>query len=229
MGDYRNPILKPNAAEIVKRHGEMSVKGSFPTPTTQCWPEPVPYILASVGVQMLQQKDEIVFLYSNDHQVRRVRMNSVHRAQVTPSWYGDSVGHYEADTLVIDTVGVRIGPFPMVDWYGTPYSQSLHVVERYRLLDYEAAKEGLERDTRENLRLLGADAGSAPTPGYRGKHLQLSITVEDEGVFTMPWTATMTYRPGAEAWREIVCAENQYELTIAGRDGAVPMANSPDF
>jgi hypothetical protein len=71
-------------------------------------------------------------------------MNVPHRAPVTPSWYGDSVGHYEGDTLVFDTVGVKIGPFAMVDFYGTPYTQALHVVERYRLLDYEAAKEGLE-------------------------------------------------------------------------------------
>ena len=43
-------------------------------------------------------------------------------------------------------------PFAMVDFYGTPYTQALHVVERYRLLDYEGAKEGLERDLRKNLR-----------------------------------------------------------------------------
>jgi hypothetical protein len=63
---------------------------------------------------------------------------------VAPSWYGDSVSHYEGYTPVIDTVGVKIGPFAMVDFYGTPYTQALHVVERYRLLDYEAAKEGLK-------------------------------------------------------------------------------------
>jgi hypothetical protein len=61
-------------------------------------------------------------------------MNVPHRAPVAPSWYGDSVGHYEGDTLVIDTVGVKIGPFAMVDFYGAPYTQALHVVERYRLL-----------------------------------------------------------------------------------------------
>src|SRR5271170_3950957 len=45
-------------------------------------------------------------VYNYDHQVRRVRMNQPHAAQVLPSWYGDSVGHYEGDTLVIDTVGI---------------------------------------------------------------------------------------------------------------------------
>jgi hypothetical protein len=121
VGDYTNPILKPEAAEVVKMHGEMELRGVVsPTPTIQCWPEPVPYIFNGVAMQTLQQPDKITFLYPNDHQVRYVRMNETHPAQVTPSWYGDSVGHYEGDTLVIDTVGVKIGPFAMVDFYGTP-------------------------------------------------------------------------------------------------------------
>jgi hypothetical protein len=231
VGDITNPILKPHAAEIVKKHGELELSGAgSPSPTIQCWPEPVPYIFNGVAMLMLQQPDRITFLYPNDHQVRHVRMNVPHPAQVTPSWYGDSVGHYEGDTLVIDTVGVKVGPFAMVDFYGTPYSNALHVVERYRLLDYEAAKEGLERDAHENLRpARGADAGSAPRADYRGKHLQLVFRVEDDGVFTMPWTATITYRRGFEAWREIVCAENTRELAIAGRGNAVPTADKPDF
>jgi hypothetical protein len=157
-------------------------------------------------------------------------MNMAHPAQIIASWYGDSVGHYERDTLVIDTVGIKIGPFAMVDFYGTPYTEALHVVERYRLLSYEAAKEGLDRDAKENLRpARGADAGPEPDYSYRGKHLQLHFTVEDEGVFAMPWSATITYRRGREAWREVVCAENMRELAIAGRELAVPTARSPDF
>ena len=73
-------------------------------------------------MQMLQQPDKITILYHHDHEVRHVRMNQPHPAQVTPSWYGDSVGHYEGDTLVIDTVGIKIGPFAMVDMYGTPHT-----------------------------------------------------------------------------------------------------------
>jgi hypothetical protein len=231
VGDYSNPILKPQAAEVVKKHGEMELSGAgSPTPTIQCWPEPVPYIFNGVAMEMLQQPDKIIFLYPNDHQARYVRMNQPHAAPMTPSWYGDSVGRYEGDTLVIDTVGVKIGPFAMVDFYGTPYTQALHVVERYRLIDYEAAKEGLDRDARENMRpARGADAGSAPDYGYRDKHLQLRFTVEDAGVFTMPWSATITYRRGKEEWREVVCPENKQELTIAGRGAAVPTANRPDF
>jgi hypothetical protein len=138
-------------------------------------------------------------------------MNQPHRAPVTPSWYGDSVGHYEGDMLVIDTVGIKIGPFAMVDMYGTPHTQALHVVERYRLLDYEAAKEGLERDAKENIRLLGLATAFSFDPNYWGKHLQLQFTVEDDGVFTMPWSATITYGRPLGEWTEYVCAENPHE------------------
>jgi hypothetical protein len=146
VGDYTNPILKPQAADVVKRHGEISISGlPYPTPSNQCWPGGVPFVLWNIGMQMLQQPEMITILYSNDHEVRHVRMNQPHPAHGVPSWYGDSVGHYEGDTLVVDTVGVKSGPFAMVDMYGTPYTQALHVIERYRLLDYEAAKEGLEQ------------------------------------------------------------------------------------
>jgi hypothetical protein len=233
VGDYTNPILKPQAAEAVKKHGEIEVSGGVaPTPSNQCWPEPLPYIFWNMGMQMLQQPDKITILYDEDHEVRHVRMNEPHPAQVTPSWYGNSVGHYEGDTLVIDTVGVKTGrPFAVVDWFGTPYTEALHVVERYRLLDYEAAKEGLERDAKENFR-----AGMGPwriDPNYRGKHLQLQFTVEDEGVFTTPWSATITYGPGFNGrgpgeWPEKVCAEN-LRATWVTKDSAVPRADKPDF
>jgi hypothetical protein len=84
-------------------------------------------------MHLLQQPDKITIVYDYDHQVRHVRMNERHPAPVIPSWYGDSIGHYEGDTLVIDTVGVKTDrPYAMVDIYGTPYSAALHVVERYR-------------------------------------------------------------------------------------------------
>jgi hypothetical protein len=123
VGDYNNPILQPWAAEVVKKFGEMSLAGiTFPNPRNQCWPGGVPYVFSNLGMQMVQQPDTITILYSDDHEVRRVRMNKPHPARVMPSWYGDSVGRYEGDTLVIDTVGIKIGPYAMIDWYGTPYS-----------------------------------------------------------------------------------------------------------
>ena len=124
----------------------------------------MPFVFTGGAIDIIQQPDKITILYNYDHQVRHVRMNQSHPAHVTPSWYGDSVGHYEGDTLVIDTVGFKVGPFAVVDWYGTPHTQALHVVERYRLIDYEAAKDGWERDAKENFR-------GAPRPNYKGKYL----------------------------------------------------------
>src|SRR5437764_2348653 len=93
VGDYSNPILKPEAAQTVKKFGELSLAGvTYPNPSNQCWPEPVPFIYKSFGLQILQQGDHITMLYDADHQVRRIRMNQSHPAKLTPSWYGDSVG-----------------------------------------------------------------------------------------------------------------------------------------
>lgn len=226
VGDYNNPILKPQAAEQVKRMGEISRSGIiFPDPFNQCWPQPMPYILWQLRIQLLQEEDQITILSMFDHQVRRVRMNASHPAQVTPTWHGDSVGHYEDDTLVVDTVGVKVGPLSMVDLLGTPYSEALHVVERYRLIDYEVAKQAAERAERENGRIGvgGVD------PDYKGKGLQVEFTVEDEGVFTQPWSASVTYRRAVSGrWEEYICAEDRHNY-ITGRDTPVPTADNPDF
>jgi hypothetical protein len=232
VGDYTNPILKPEAAQVVKKFGELSLAHvGYPTPRNQCWPGGVPFVLPTNGMQMFQQRDNITILYAVNHQVRHVRMNQPHPAVVTPSWYGDSVGHYQGDALIIDTVGIKVGPFAMVDWYGTPHSPALHVVERYRLLDYEAAKDGLDRDAKENSTGRTPETGIEPfgmDPNYRGKYLQLQFTVDDEGVFTMPWSATVTYGRPLGEWLENVCAENPRKYGTE-KDVAVPTANKPDF
>jgi hypothetical protein len=231
VGDYTNPVLKPEAAQIVKQHGDLSIAGvTYPTPSNQCWPGGVPYMFWNIEMQMFQRAREVTLLYLVDHQVRHVHMNQSHPAKVTPSLLGDSVGHYEGDTLVVDTVGIKAGPFAMVDMYGTPHSQALHVVERYRSIDYEATKAAAERDEKDNLRLPDErnDVAVAVDHNYTGKGLQLQFTVEDDGVFTMPWSATITYRRAANEWRENVCAENMHEYYY-NKEADVPTADRPDF
>jgi len=228
VGDYTNPILKPAAAEVVKKHGEIEASGvPLPTPRNHCWPEGIPFVFSNFGMQILQQPDRIVILYDHDHHFRYVRLNQPHSAQVTPSWFGDSVGHYEGDTLVIDTVGIKSGPFSMVDWYGTPYTQALHVVERYRLIDDQAAKAAEERGEKVVARVQGG-GGLVPDPAYRDRALQLQFTVDDEGVFTMPWSATITRRRSSSEWPEFVCVENPHGY-FPGKHAAVPVADKPDF
>ena len=63
VGDYTNPILKPEAAEIVRKHGEISLTGAdYPTPRNQCWPRGVPGIFPDTEIQMLQQPGKITIL-----------------------------------------------------------------------------------------------------------------------------------------------------------------------
>src|SRR5258708_37338340 len=62
------------------------------------------------AMQILQRPDKITILYGSDHESRHVGMDRPHPAQVTPFWYGDSVGPFEGDTLGIDTVGGKTDP-----------------------------------------------------------------------------------------------------------------------
>ena len=228
VGDYSNPILNPRAAEVVKQRGDLQLNGlTYPTPSNQCWPGGVPFMFWNIGVELLQQPDQITILYSYNDEVRHIRLNQSHPAEVRPSWYGDFVGHYEGDTLVIDTVGVKIGPFAMVDMYGTPHTPALHVVERYRLIDDPAATAAQERAAKQNFSLRVTDWGWLPDPDDRGKGLQLQFTVEDEGAFTMPWSATVTYRRPLGEWPEYICAESRD--VFPGAAAAVPTADRPDF
>jgi hypothetical protein len=229
VGDYTNPILQPWAAEVVKKLGERSLAGeAYPTPRNQCWPEQVPFVFINYGMHLIQTPGKITILYPFDHQFRQVRLNQPHPVDVTPFWYGDSVGHFEGDTLVIDTVGIKVGPYSMIDWFGTPFTAALHLVERYRLLDYEdtmkaiawGAKEHFQNDTPYN--------GPAVDQSYKGKGLQMLLKVVDEGAFTMPWSAAITFRRSSEEWRERVCAENIREY-YAGKDTPIPRADKPDF
>jgi hypothetical protein len=225
VGDYTNPILQPAAAEVVKKHGELSLAGVvYPSPANQCWPEPVPFLFKHMAMQMLQLPDRVVMLFSEDHVVRRVRLNQPHPAKVTPSWQGDAVGHYEGEALIIDTVGNKTDrPFAMIDMFGTPYTERLHVVERYRLLDYSAAKGDLERAAKENWR-----PGGPVNPNYQDKYLQVHFTIEDAGTFTTPWTATMIYLRDRLEWPEVACAENPFGFHH-DKDADVPHADKPDF
>ena len=126
--------MKPEAAEVVKKLGELSLSGQvFPDPDNQCLQNPVPYLFWNFFLRLIQLPDKVVFLYSHDDDFREVPLNTPHPATVIPSIHGDSVGRYEGDTLVIDTIGVNSRT--IVDTFRTPHTEKLHVVERWHLID----------------------------------------------------------------------------------------------
>src|SRR6516225_2065273 len=134
QGDYRAPILQP-WAEVVRAHAESEHAGKpVRSAKETCWPMGVPYILElNLRAQIIDADKEIVFLYEQLMQPRIARLNVGHPADLKPSWYGDSVGHWEGDTLVVDTVGLDSRSW--VDNFATPHTEKLHVVERYRRRD----------------------------------------------------------------------------------------------
>jgi hypothetical protein len=209
VGDYMNPILKPPAAEVVNRMGESSASGhDILDPSNQCAPYSPPYILAmEQRVTVLQTKTEVTFIYSQDVQVRHIRLNESHPAHLTPSPMGDSVGHYEGNTLVVDTVGIEVGPYTMVDRFGTPQSEAMHVVERYRLIDAREASSAQERHEQIAGRLGGKQGNTSFVPGYK-KGLQIQVAIDDPNTYTAPWSGNITYRRTDDPWDERICAEN---------------------
>ena len=139
VADLTNPILLPWVKEALRKANLDALMGgavrSQPTSVSRCRPAGVPgaLLLRLQPMYVVQTPKEVLFLYQSDHQVRHIYMDVPHSADVTPSWYGDSVGHYEGDTLVIDTVGVTT-KVP-VDFYFTPHTDKIHVVERYHLIN----------------------------------------------------------------------------------------------
>jgi hypothetical protein len=214
----------------------MELSGTAPPKAhNQCRPEPTPLGLnTQFGMEVIQQKNEIILLYLSDHQVRHVPMDVPHSEHATPTWQGESVGHFEGNKLIIDTVGLRVGPLSMVDSYGTPFSPALDVIERYRLIDGATARDLQQK---HESTYFGAGRSSPAVNEYgRGEidpdptkpGLQVEITVDDPASFTMPWSAFMTYRRVLGEWPEAVCAENT-RASGSSWVSVVPQAEKPDF
>jgi len=115
----------------------------------------------------------------------------------------------------------------MINNYGTPYSESLHLVERYRLIDGTRAKTAAEKSERDSGRVEEWMGGATIDTAYP-KGLQIEFTVEDPNVFTRPWSGMVTYRRAVGDWEERVCADNPHDYN-SGTDVPVPRADKPDF
>src|SRR5262249_5767604 len=90
---------------------------------------PMMPVLYNNTYQIVQTPDAVMILVEMVHDVRVIRMNAQHESPTIKKWFGDSVGHWEGDTLVVDTINFR----PENLYRGA--SEKLHVVERFRRVD----------------------------------------------------------------------------------------------
>jgi hypothetical protein len=136
LADVNNPNLTQFAKEALKKANDEMLGGkAMYSRESRCWATGVPSYLLNPGgpTFFIQSPQEVTMIWQMDHQVRHVYLNVPHSANPKPSWYGESVGHYESDTLVVDTIGQNTQTF--LDNYRTPHSEKLHVIERFRLIN----------------------------------------------------------------------------------------------
>jgi hypothetical protein len=135
VADLSNPILQPWVRERLRKANADVLAGKVPyNPRETCHMAGVPDfdIFSRLRpVYFLQTPRQVTIINEGDQQVRRIFMNVPHSKNPKLSWYGESIGHYEGDTLVVDTLGLNDKTF--IDNFLTPHTTQLHVVERYRV------------------------------------------------------------------------------------------------
>jgi hypothetical protein len=212
VADLSNPILQPWAREAMKKSNDEVIAGKVPFRARErCWPIGVPgfdiYSLVE-PFYFYQTEKEITVVNQGGPEVRHIYMNVPHSANPKPSWYGESVGHYEnGDTLVIDTIGLNAKTF--IDNYRTPHTDKLHVVERFRMIDGGKTME---------VTLHVEDEGAFTSPWdavQRYRRIGAGGDAKDPRV----------PRNGLE---EMACAENNGDILNEGLE-PIPEADTPDF
>jgi hypothetical protein len=116
-------------------------------PTYSCFPPGVPDIYFHVTgdgrpMEIIPAKGRILEFFEYDHFVRQIWTDGrQHPQDLAATWMGDSIGKWEGDTLVVDSIGFN--DKTVLDAAGHPHSEDLHVVERMRRLDKDTLEVNL--------------------------------------------------------------------------------------
>ena len=170
LGNYKDPILKPWAAEKMRVSNEELLSGKIGIPflpQSRCWPGGTPgqLLWTTEPVYIIQTPKIVYMVWQRDQWVRRIFLTDRHSQEVKPSWYGELIGRYENGELVVDTIGLSAHPLGVLDMFRTPHTEKLHVVERFKV-------------TADN------------------KFLEALVRFEDEDTFNEPWYATKRWKKG---------------------------------
>jgi hypothetical protein len=210
VADLSNPILQPWTRDALRKANERAMSGKAAyTPKERCWPNGVPGFdtYPVHPVYFLQTPKEVLMIWDEDMQVRRIYMGVPHSPNLRPSWFGESVGRYEGDTLVVDTIGLNTRTF--IDNFRTPHSDKLHVVERFHIVD---GGKTLEAD----IHVEDPGAFTMPWDAVQRFH-----RIHGSGDPVDP-------RVSKGALEENICAENNGDIFGEGLD-PIPTALKTDF
>jgi hypothetical protein len=136
VGDLAQGLAKGETIPInAKGLDLMKSRKSGDDPEANCLPTGIPRI-APYPWRIVQTKTHIFFLFEgNIHSYRQIFIDGrKHPEDPDPTWYGHSVGHWEKDTMVIDTIGFNDRFW--FDFRGHPHSEKLHTIERYTRPDF---------------------------------------------------------------------------------------------
>jgi hypothetical protein len=140
LPDDPTPYKPETLAKLRAERPENGPNATFENTTDPrlryCDPIGVPRIyLVPTEFRIIQTPGIVYILYQYGPTWRPIPMNKEHSKDPDPSWWGESVGRYEGDTLVIDTIGFNDKTW--LDHAGRSHSEDLHLIERLRRLDHE--------------------------------------------------------------------------------------------
>jgi hypothetical protein len=215
VADLNSPILQPWARDKVRERNELVLAGKQVFSLhASCWPVGVPHFLLEPMTRpmyIVQGPKEVAMILTSFNDVRRIYLG--HTDNVKPSWYGDSIGHYEGDTLVVDTVGLNDRTF--IDGFQTPHTTQLHVVERWHMIE---GGEILEASVHVE------DPGAFTMPWNAIQRYRRFEAVAGRSASNLVQLATPEEGPLTEA----ICAENPNSF-MGMPHQPLPQAATPDF
>jgi hypothetical protein len=219
LADLNAPILQPWAREVVRKRNELVLAGKpVNPPHASCWPVGVPGFLLRPMTQamyFIQTPKVVLMILSSKQEIRHIYLTDKHSANVKPSWYGESIGRYEGNTLVVDTIGIDERTW--VDGFGTPHTKDLHVVERFHLIEDGAVLEA-------NVRVEDPGAFTMPWTGIQ-RFRQYEAAVRQMPIERIAQLASAPEGP----LRELICAENPNSFFANQPAVQIPVAVKPDF
>jgi len=185
--DGRLPELTERAKELAKRpsYVEGATNGKRPDSyedlglSLRCITFGSPSLFAGYNsyYQIAQSAKSVAIEMEKIHDVRVIPTDaSPHLPASVKLWHGDSRGHWEGDTLVVDTTNYRADTI-----LGMNNSEQLHVVERF----------------------------TRTSPDF----ITYTVTMDDPGAWTKPWTAEIPLRHSKDAIYEYACHEGNYGMT----------------